>query len=208
MSTLREAAQEFVDDYENGDMRALKHYARALRAALAQQEQEPLSVEDLARALVASRVIDPAAIDDPDGYDGGLMLERVRGLHRRLAALVQPEQEPVALFTKYGPPTMRDRDFWSAGYAAGAARAIEQEPVTWGVDWGRDGDRPCCTIIKRHADGTQEVVAVEYAPPRREWVGLTEEEIEKCWDSRGYSGVIPLGFARAIEAALKEKNHE
>jgi hypothetical protein len=75
MSTLREAAQEFVDDYENGDMSALKHYARALRAALEQQEQE---------------------------------------------------QEPVALFTKYGPPTMRDRDFWSAGYAAGAARAIEQ----------------------------------------------------------------------------------
>lgn len=79
----------------------------SLRAALAQQEprnqcgetceraklcavcargleHEPLSVEDLARALVASRVIDPAAIDDPDGYDGGLMLERVRAAYRRL----------------------------------------------------------------------------------------------------------------------------
>jgi hypothetical protein len=41
------------------------------------------------------------------------------------AALEQPEQEPVVLFTKYGPPTMRDRDFWSAGYAAATARAIE-----------------------------------------------------------------------------------
>ena len=59
----------------------------ALRAALAQEEQEPLSADTLARALVASRVIDPAAIDDPDGYDDGVMLERVRGLHRRLAAL-------------------------------------------------------------------------------------------------------------------------
>ena len=48
----------------------------------------------------------------------------------------------------------------------------EQEPVTWGVDWGRDGDQSCCTIIKRHADGTQEVVAVEYGPPRSE----TEQE--------------------------------
>jgi hypothetical protein len=47
-------------------------------------EQEPLSVEALARALVASRVIDAAAIDDPDGYDGGLMLERVRAAYRRL----------------------------------------------------------------------------------------------------------------------------
>ena len=154
--------------------------------------------------------------------------------------------------------------------AEAALAQQEQEPVTWGVDWGRDGDQSCCTIIKRHADGIQEVVAVEYGPPRREaeqepvaytgdvalrmreagmtfhlgmphaavmeqmtrfhdlvcaeasikaaaafatpprreWVSLTEEEIEKCWDSRGYSGVIPLGFARAIEAALKEKNHE
>jgi hypothetical protein len=47
-------------------------------------EQEPLSVEALARALVASRVIDAAALDDPDGYDGGLMLDRVRAAYRRL----------------------------------------------------------------------------------------------------------------------------
>jgi len=40
-------------------------------------------------------------------------------------ALAQEEQEPVALFTKYGPPTMRDRDFWSAGYAAATDRAIK-----------------------------------------------------------------------------------
>ena len=39
MSTLREAAQQFVADYENGDLGDLKHYARALRAALAQQTQ-------------------------------------------------------------------------------------------------------------------------------------------------------------------------
>jgi hypothetical protein len=32
---LREAAQEFVRDYENGEMGDLKHYARAMRAALA-----------------------------------------------------------------------------------------------------------------------------------------------------------------------------
>ena len=103
MTTLREAAQQFVTDYENGDLGDMKHYARALRAALAQQEQEPLSVEDLARALVASRVIDAAALDDPEGYDDGVMLERVRGLHRRLAALAQQEQEPVAwLEAPYG----------------------------------------------------------------------------------------------------------
>ncbi len=43
MTDLRETAQQFVSDYENGDLGDLKHYARALRAALAQQEQEPVA---------------------------------------------------------------------------------------------------------------------------------------------------------------------
>jgi hypothetical protein len=84
----------------------------------------------------------------------------------------------------------------------------EQEPVTWGVDWGRDGDRPCCTIIKRHADGTQEVVAVEYGPPRREWMSLTEEDIWTLAAKHMDTVLGRLHFARAIEAALKEKNHD
>jgi hypothetical protein len=41
MTDLRTAAQQFVTDYENGDLGDLKHYARALRAALEQPEQEP-----------------------------------------------------------------------------------------------------------------------------------------------------------------------
>jgi hypothetical protein len=36
-----------------------------------------------------------------------------------------------------------------------------------------------------------------------EWVGLTDEEIKQCVDSRG--GFVE-DFARAIEAKLKEKN--
>ena len=115
MTTLREAAQQALETLEKnltryasqpssiwryfypsatGDYVNLREFMEraepiitALRAALAQEEQEPLSADTLARALVASRVIDPAAIDDPDGYDDGVMLERVRGLHRRLAAL-------------------------------------------------------------------------------------------------------------------------
>ena len=41
------------------------------------------------------------------------------------------------------------------------------------------------------------------APPKREWVGLTDEELElinDCGDTDS------LKFARAIEAKLKEKN--
>jgi hypothetical protein len=62
----------------------------------AQAKHEPLSVEALGRALVAARLIDAAAINDPDGYDGGLMLEQVQDLHRRLAELAQPQQSPCA----------------------------------------------------------------------------------------------------------------
>ena len=40
----------------------------------------------------------------------------------------------------------------------------EQEPVTWGVDWGKAGDIPCVSIIKRLPDGGIKVMAVEYAP--------------------------------------------
>lgn len=40
----------------------------------------------------------------------------------------------------------------------------EAEQISWGIDWGREGDRDCATIIKRLPDGTAEVIAVEYRP--------------------------------------------
>jgi hypothetical protein len=46
-------------------------------------------------------------------------------------------------------------------------------------------------------------------PPKREWVGLTDEEIGRLTVFEGLHHVeIPLlaDFIRAIEAALKEKN--
>jgi hypothetical protein len=46
--------------------------------------------------------------------------------------------------------------------------------------------------------------------PQREWVGLTDEEIESLWDHGMYihcSGITALrAITRAIEAKLKEKN--
>jgi hypothetical protein len=90
----------------------------------------------------------------------------------------------------------------------------QQEPVTWGVDWGQVGQIPCVSIIKRLPGGGIEVVAVEYAPyeynppAQRTWVGLTDEEIEEVWQrvqaTDFHDCVKP--FARAIETKLKEKN--
>jgi hypothetical protein len=48
-------------------------------------------------------------------------------------------------------------------------------------------------------------------PPRREWRGLTKEENIALWLDHvvlvfGKHGINPILFARAIEAALKERN--
>lgn len=40
----------------------------------------------------------------------------------------------------------------------------EAQEITWGVDWGRAGNKSCATIIKRLPGGRVEVVAVEYEP--------------------------------------------
>jgi hypothetical protein len=45
------------------------------------------------------------------------------------------------------------------------------------------------------------------APPKREWVGLTDEELEPmCDDWRIIFGPYVHDFTKAIEAKLKEKN--
>ena len=46
------------------------------------------------------------------------------------------------------------------------------------------------------------------APPKREWVGLTDEEIKSvCYNRDWTAPWTDETFARAIEAKLREKNH-
>lgn len=95
--------------------------------------------------------------------------------------------------------------------------ALKQEPVEWGVDWGKDGNS--VSIIKRLADGNIEVLAWEYAPhPQRTWVtwvGLTDVEMEATFIECGgkWNGDFWKiedadfhPFLRTIEAKLKERN--
>ena len=60
-------------------------------------------------------------------------------------------------------------------------------------------------------DPTKEkhVFRVYFEKPQREWVGLTDEEIDKSWRSVDYT--VPweqhrIDIAQAIEAKLREKN--
>ena len=73
------------------------------------------------------------------------------------------------------------------------------EPVAWMKSSG---------LISPYKHGSYQI-PLYTAPPKREWVGLTDEEIESeltkefaQWWSRHVS------VCRAIEAKLKEKNHD
>lgn len=85
MTTLREAAQQALEALEDifGANKVDVGAINALRAALAEQPQ-PLTIERLRAALVASRVIDSDAVEDPDNYDDGVTLARIEALYRRI----------------------------------------------------------------------------------------------------------------------------
>ena len=71
-----------------------------------------------------------------------------------------------------------------------------------------------CTLLRLAHDA----LSISSRPPKREWVGLTEEELYEIYDasddgssSCGICGAcskckIEVSIARAIEAKLKEKN--
>ena len=82
----------------------------------------------------------------------------------------------------------------------------EQKPVGW-LHWLTvDGERfPQLTLMPR----TDKDEPLYTAPPRREWVGLTDEEVGALTVFDGLHHVeVPVlaDFIRAIEAKLKEKN--
>jgi len=88
---------------------------------------------------------------------------------------------------------------------------IDRAPVAWmykgepDFDGNRWHDNYCVTTDEQVARFKDKGCAPLYThPPRREWVGLTDDEIEDCWD--GYLSDYQLEMIRAIEAKLKERN--
>jgi hypothetical protein len=77
---------------------------------------------------------------------------------------------------------------------------MANEPVAWHYP---DGKPDQCTTNKEYAEKEPAWTPMYY---KHEWVGLTDEEIMQCLD-QGYGINMRLdGFARIIEAKLKEKN--
>jgi hypothetical protein len=86
--------------------------------------------------------------------------------------------------------------------AAAVAEPV-QEPVAWLDPEENISDEAFTWSQSKH-----HTVPLYTAPPKKEWVGLTDEERIALWGMRsdGPSNSEIRGFARAIEAKLKEKN--
>jgi len=69
--------------------------------------------------------------------------------------------------------------------------------------------------FKPHPTDPDKMVFVRHQydlPTKREWVGLTDDEIEEVWGNtpimlNARNNSIRINFAKSIEAKLKEKNH-
>ena len=84
-------------------------------------------------------------------------------------------------------------------------RVTEQEPVAWPEGY-EPHELPADYTGKLWIEG-QVRRLYETHPPRREWRGLTEEEIHDCFQQRHRDKAVERRMiTRAIEAALKERN--
>ena len=77
----------------------------------------------------------------------------------------------------------------------------EQEPVAWFMH----GELFFPSEYQPIAEPNDEAKPLYTAPPKREWVGLTDEEVDECyyWKDRLWT---TDELVRHVEAKLKEKN--
>ena len=84
------------------------------------------------------------------------------------------------------------------------AALAQQEPVAW-LSTDCIGERYLCFTKPKDNDPVQPLYTT---PPKRQWVGLTDEEINSVRHNREWTAFwTDTTFARAIEAKLREKNH-
>ena len=217
MTDLRDAAQQALEALETVFM---PHHPAviALRAALTE--------EALQRLTDANQEIE-AVLEQPEqDWEDLYRKEKARadmwrGKYESLAGpdervYPQHEQEPVACFigtngSAFDLPTTK-RAYTYAEQPGNVAssklgRALETARRCSAGD-NIDAGLVLLKALQGEGFGVFQLGAEYTHPPRREWRGLTEEDIwtlaANCLDSV----LGRLHFARAIEATLKERNHE
>jgi hypothetical protein len=160
--------------------------------------------------------------DNPDSdlEDTPYVLEAKRALRQALAQPVDAvniSQERVDETVKgEHDRAVELAQAYERGWTAALAQP-EQEPVAW-IGKGRcqqlqEGESVTTTLTNHRA--FLDDVPLYTSPKKREWVGLTADEIWKCNKAKTGSAVEfhicsahqnVLDFAEALEAKLKEKN--
>ena len=67
--------------------------------------------------------------------------------------------------------------------------------------WIETNNSVCALLRQAH-----DVLAISSLPPRRTWVGLTDEEYTHITDTVFHTGQGLVAYYKAIEAKLKELN--
>jgi hypothetical protein len=92
-----------------------------------------------------------------------------------------------------------------------------QEPVAWMV-YTQDGQSVYVTDNQTDIQESQRALPLYTSPPKREWVGLTDAEVDEIyeqvetlvhdsWAGNGTVGLMfPITLYKMLEAKLKEKN--
>ena len=93
-----------------------------------------------------------------------------------------------------------DEDRAIVDKALQALAQLEQEPYCWVQSKLNQG------LFYKEKPRRIHTIPLYTAPPRKPWVGLTDEEIEDLDDFDYCEYGFPNNFVRAIEAKLKEKN--
>lgn len=114
----------------------------------------------------------------------------------------------VPLYTHQQPKREQDGNCQHCGgKGCVACDARKQEPVLWVMPDGKTVDKWGLQFY----GGQTGKPLYTHPQPKREWVGLTDEEIKLFWsqslaDTEGETYLPLTEFASAIEAKLKEKN--
>lgn len=160
---------------------------------------------DKAIEALRARLAQPENDFNPDWDAMAVMVEEQQRMAKRIeeleARLSQPE-----------PAQCDGGQCGIGGYCKQCPKTQpEPEPVAWGVPNTRPTEKAQFMMLLHSTDGVQypELLVPFYtAPPQREWVGLTDEEINILFKNSLKS--IPTGviwnISRTIEAKLKEKN--
>jgi hypothetical protein len=138
-------------------------------------------------------------------------IEREAGMRKETVKEHMTKDEALKLALEWYDSGAEKRDDFEA-MIRNILAPPKQEPVAWSVV----GDAKFGlyelghTVLDSEESHTYwknrgyEVVPLYTAPPQRPWVGLTEDEIESCWD--GDLSPYQMQCIKEIEAKLREKN--